>query len=374
MPYSFDATAEGRPNLAKRNTAPSSVTLLQLPSLEALPTPLKDRARRAASHSHLPSLEDFSIKPQSIFQKLKSKRPQSSLTAMSPLLKSRRPSSSKEQASFFPFDLPAMVTTAFELRPKTTRTNTSCSTKNEIVSSSLLPGESFIPFSTPSNTYSKSSLAAMPGIQHVMDAYDITHLKDFMSQEKQRERERKEQKKKKRETIKLPMMKPPPSRSNYGSKREELETLDGDVWEYTFPRDLSTSLTQPPTPSVPTRSHNQRNYSIPVALDYTIPIPSSRCDSRSRDIIRRNSGSFEQGIGSLGTNKSHDIWLQNQVDTPEEVERGAVRELEQLSGRLMADGWGYGNGSASCRASGRANVSESDFICDILKLKTLNTF
>lgn len=179
MPYSFDATTEGRPNLAKRNTAPSSVTLLQLPSLEALPTPLKDRARRAASQSHLPSLEDFSTKPQSVFQKLKSKRPQSSLTAMPPLLKSRRPSSPKEQASFFPFDLPAMVTTAFELRPKTTRTNTSCSTKNEPVSSSLLPGESFIPFSTPSNTYSKSSLAAMPSIQHVMDAYDISHLKDL---------------------------------------------------------------------------------------------------------------------------------------------------------------------------------------------------
>lgn len=373
MPYSY----EGRPNLAKRNTAPSSVTLLQLPSLEALPTPLKDRARRAASQSHLPSLEDFSTKPQSVFQKLKSKRPQSSLTAMPPLLKSRRPSSSKEQASFFPFDLPAMVTTAFELRPKTTRTNTSCSTKNEIVSSSLLPGESFIPFSTPSKTYSKSSLAAMPSIQHVMDAYDISHLKDFMSQEKQGERERKGQKKKKRETIKLPMMKPPPSRSNYGSKREELETLDGDDWEYTFPRDLSTSLTQPPTPSVPTHSHNhdgRRNYSIPVALDCTIPIPPSRCDSRSRDIIRRNSGSFEQDIGSFDTNKSHDIWLQNQVDTPEDVERGAVRELEQMSGRLMADGWGYGNGSASCRASGRANVSESDFICDILRLKTINTF
>lgn len=188
---------------------------------------------------------------------------------------------------------------------------------------------------------------------------------NFMYQEEQWKREKKEQKKKRRGTIKLPMMKPPPNGLNYSSKREELETLEGDDWDYGFPRDSSSSLTQPPTPSVPTHSHDhrQRNHSIPVMLDYSIPIPPSRSGSRSREIIARHFGSFEDDIiGSLGTNRSHDIWLQNQVDTLEEVERGAVRELEQMNGRLMSDGWGYGNGNASNRANGRANVSESDFV------------
>ncbi|KAE8540552.1 hypothetical protein D1P53_003503 [Cryptococcus gattii VGV] len=363
MSYPFATITEGRSNLAKRHTAPLPVTLFQLPSLEALPTPLKDRARRAASQSHLPSLEDFSVKPQSIFQKIKSKRPQSSLAVMSPLLKSRRPSSPKRQASFFPFDFPAVVTTAFEFRPKVSRTNISRSSKNESVHSSLLPGESFTPFCTPSNTYSKSSLAAMPSIEHVMDTYDITHPMNFMYQEEQWKREKKEQKKKRRGTIKLPMMEPPPNGLNYSSKREELETLDGDDWEYGFPRNSSSSLTRAPTPSVPTHSHDhrQRNLSIPVMLDYTISIPPSRSRSRSRETIPRHFGSFEDDIGPFGTNRSHDIWLQNQVDTLEEVERGAVRELEQMNGRLMTDGWGYGNGNASSRANGRANrASQSE--------------
>lgn len=187
---------------------------------------------------------------------------------------------------------------------------------------------------------------------------------NFMYQEVQWKREKKEQKKKRRGTINLPMMKPPPSGLNYSSKREELETLEGDDWDYGFPREASSSLTQPPIPSVPTHSHDhrQRNHSIPVMLDYSIPIPPSRSDSRSRGIIPRHFDSFEDDIGSFGTNRSHDIWLQNQVDTLEEVERGAMRELEQMNGRLMTDGWGYGNGNASSRENGRANVSESHFV------------
>lgn len=364
MSYPFDTITGGRSNLAKRHTAPLPVTLFQLPSLEALPNPLKNRARRAASQSYLPCLEDFSVKPQSIFQKIKSKRPQSSLAAMSPPLKSRRPSSPNKQTSFFPFDFPAVVRTAFELRPKVSRTNISRSSKNESVHSSLLPGEFFTPFCTPSNTYSKSSLAAMPSIEHVMDTYGITHPMNFMYQEEQWKRGKKEQKKKRRETIKLPIMKPPPNGLNYSSKREELETLDGHDWEYGFPHGSSFSLTQPPISSVSAHSHDhrQRNHSIPAMLDYTISIPSSRSDSRSRGIIPRHFGSFEDDIGSFDTNRSNDIWLQNQVDTLKEVERGAERELEQMNERLMTDGWGYGNGNASSRENGRANVSESDFV------------
>ncbi|WVN86027.1 uncharacterized protein L203_101185 [Cryptococcus depauperatus CBS 7841] len=304
-----------RPNFLKRNTAPDSASLQF--SLENFPEQSleQQQVRRVISQSRLPPS-----------------------TAM-PLLKSRKSVKDKELTSFSPFDLPQALVNAFDLRSKS---------KNKAKTSYKDNVPPVSPLDRPYAPGSKVSSATMPSIQYVMDTYGIGDLHQSVKNGQGREwaqengKQKNETKKKKRSTIKLPMMPPSPSGSSYGSSKDGVRQMNIHGWEHqTGVAHPAGSATQPNTPSAPTFSYRSRAQSIPPPT--TVPIPSNQPKTMSPS----SSATLPLEPGSFASSQSHDIWYRDHLDemyhtrTFEDVERGANTVLEQVRGRLEADGWGY---------------------------------
>ncbi|WVQ76898.1 hypothetical protein IAR50_006572 [Cryptococcus sp. DSM 104548] len=214
-----------------------------------------------------------------------------------PLLKKR---AQKDGQSFLTFDLPSLRARPSRTTPDPSPTPTAA-----------FPAHSFSPFSPGAR--SCSSRHGRPGIQHLMDAYDTSPR---VQREMELEYEREEKAKSNRGTIKLPPMPPPPSGSSYG--RQKRESWEVDEWTRGG-RGYGGSSTQPSTPDVPSFDNRHRTQSMNVVPPRAPPLAPSRAPP-------------PPPLPAY-PRETHDVWG---------GEDEAVVMLEEMSGRIMSDGWGYG--------------------------------
>ncbi|WWC97291.1 hypothetical protein V866_004170 [Kwoniella sp. B9012] len=348
-----------RPSLTKRHTSPSPAVLLSLPTLEALPpTP-----RSAKSYD--PLTTDFPPAPSTSASVSTSHRSHNSISGKMPLLKSRskRPTSPRSENYSF---LPSIVS-ALDPRGLSSSSNSNGdngkhsrnkSRSNPPAPSPLFPSTNNFDFgipqkfssSTPPSTFSKgtSSLNALPSIQGVFESYEDGPGISKQGKGKMR--------KDKRDTLKLPMMNPS-IRNHHPFNENEYEKEDNWQWngfnqpaevvitrepeqssvvhDQSFPRRRNTSL------SINThlaRPPNSREHSSSSQSHDTTSLSHSHhsLPAQSRSSVRSSPVADEQ------TTQSH--WYGPEDEDLDDVELQALDVLENLSGHLLRDGFGYGTG------------------------------
>ncbi|OCF59883.1 hypothetical protein L486_02556 [Kwoniella mangroviensis CBS 10435] len=360
-----------RPSLTKRHTSPSPAVLLSLPTLEALPpTP-----RSAKSYD--PLTTDFSPIPPTSISVSTSHRSHRSISGKMPLIKSRskRPTSPRsENYSFLPSIVSALDPRGLSSSSKSNGDNgkhsRNKSRSNPPAPSPLFPSTNNFNFgipqkfssSTPPSTFSKgtSSLNALPSIQGVFESYEDDQELSKRGKGKMR--------KDKRDTLKLPMMNPS-IRDHDPFDENEYEKEDNWQWngfnqpaevvitrepeqssgvhDQSFPRRRNTSLSinahlaRPPNPREHSSSSQSHNTSSHSHSHHSLP-------AQSRSSVRSSLVADEQ------TTQSH--WYGPEDEDLDDVELQALDVLENLSGHLLRDGFGYGTGCQNTNKAEREGV------------------